>query len=302
MRIRPSHTCAIKPSLPRGQFVTALGPPRSIQASPNKPSSLRLYAPSRYSCICPSALRFAAFHTSPKMNLDVPADDPGKLRVTSRAQYESPSRLSPLSVLPNPLDQFKEWFKAASAPHPDQPGKPIVQDPEAMAISTCSPQGVPSTRFVLLKQADSRGFVFFTNYDSRKSKEIHANPYASIAFYWREVHRQIRVVGKIEKVESSESDEYFASRPVGSRLGAWSSPQSSVVQEDEVANRLADTEKRFDVSAGAEVPRPEFWGGWRIVPQEVEFWQGQPNRLHDRVRYLRKPESDNEWIIERLAP
>jgi len=177
-----------------------------------------------------------------------------------------------------------------------------VHEPEAMALSTCSTNGIPSTRIVLLKQADLRGFVFYTNYNSRKSKELHANPFASIAFYWREVHRQVRVVGRVEQVDPQESDEYFASRPIGSRMGAWASPQSTAVQEGEVAERLAVAEKKFDVSNGAEVPRPEFWGGWRVVPQEIEFWQGQPNRLHDRVRYVRNGESDAEWIIERLAP
>ncbi|CAE6505917.1 unnamed protein product [Rhizoctonia solani] len=235
------------------------------------------------------------------MNLDISADDPEKLRVTSHAQYKSPSRLSPSSVLPNPIDQFKEWFKAASLPHPDQPQKSVVQEPEAMALSTCV-EGIPSTRFVLLKQADPRGFVFYTNYESRKSRELHANPYASIAFYWREVYRQVRVVGKIEKVTASESDEYFASRPVGSRMGAWASPQSSVVQEGELDKRLAEVEKRFEGPDGSNIPRPEFWGGWRIVPHEIEFWQGQPSRLHDRVRYSRKPGEDTEWVIERLGP
>ncbi|CAE6536954.1 unnamed protein product [Rhizoctonia solani] len=236
------------------------------------------------------------------MNLDIPADDSGTLRVTSHAQYKSPSRLSPSSVLPNPIDQFKEWFKAASSPHPDQPQKTVVQEPEAMALSTCSPEGIPSTRFVLLKQADPQGFVFYTNYESRKSGELHANPYASIAFYWREIHRQVRVVGKVEMVDSSESDEYFASRPVGSRMGAWSSPQSGVVQEGELDKRLAETEKRFEGLGSAKVPRPDFWGGWRIVPHEIEFWQGQPNRLHDRVRYLRRSGEDKGWVIERIAP
>ncbi|KAF8717470.1 Pyridoxamine 5'-phosphate oxidase, partial [Rhizoctonia solani] len=235
------------------------------------------------------------------MNLDIPADDSGKLKVTSHAQYKSPSRLSPSSVLPDPIDQFKEWFKAASSPHPDQPQKSVVHEPEAMAISTCSAEGVPSTRFVLLKQADPRGFVFYTNYESRKSNELHANPYASIAFYWREVHRQVRIVGKVEKLDARESDEYYSSRPIGSRMGAWASPQSSVVQDGELDRRLAEVEKRFQGLDGTEVPRPDFWGGWRVVPHEIEFWQGQPSRLHDRVRYLRKP-GEEGWVIERIAP
>lgn len=234
------------------------------------------------------------------MDVVISPEDSDKLRVVSRTQYESPSRLSPSSVLPNPMEQFREWFKATS--NPSDSGLPSVHEPEAMAVSTCSAEGVPSTRFVLLKQADARGFVFYTNYNSRKSQELRANPFASVAFYWREIHRQVRVVGRVEQVDTRESDEYYASRPIGSRMGAWASPQSTVVQEGELAQRLADVEKRFDVSSGAEVPRPEFWGGWRIVPQEVEFWQGQPNRLHDRVRYTRKEGSESEWNIDRLAP
>ncbi|KAB5588869.1 Pyridoxamine 5'-phosphate oxidase [Ceratobasidium theobromae] len=236
------------------------------------------------------------------MNLDISPGDSGRLRVTSHTQFERSAQLSPLSMLPDPIDQFKEWFKAASAPHPDQPQRSVVHEPDTMALSTCSPQGIPSTRFVLLKQTDRRGFVFYTNYNSRKSKEIQSNPYASIAFYWREMYRQVRIVGQVEKADSQESDEYFASRPVGSQLGAWASPQSSVVQEGELRGRINDVEKRFDPTNGGNVPRPEFWGGWRVVPHEIEFWQGQPNRLHDRVRYLKKPDSDTTWIIERLAP
>ncbi|QRW13492.1 pyridoxamine 5'-phosphate oxidase family protein [Ceratobasidium sp. AG-Ba] len=194
----------------------------------------------------------------------MPPSDSTKLRVTSHNQYQSPSRLSPDSVLPDPLDQFREWFKAAAAPAETDPSKSVVREPEAMAVSTCSSDGVPSTRFVLLKQADSKGFVFYTNYTSRKSKELLANPVASIALYWREVHRQVRAVGRVEQVDAQESDEYFASRPLGSRMGAWASPQSNVVQEGEVDNRLAEIEEKF----GNQIPRPEFWGGWRIIPQD----------------------------------
>ncbi|KAG8721766.1 hypothetical protein FRC08_010398 [Ceratobasidium sp. 394] len=236
------------------------------------------------------------------MDVEIPADDSSKLRVTSHHQYQSPSRLSPASVLPDPMAQFREWFKAASAPSETDKSRSVVREPEAMALSTCSPGGVPSTRFVLLKQADSKGFVFYTNYTSRKSRELLANPLASIALYWREMHRQVRVVGRVEQVDAQESDEYFASRPLGSRMGAWASPQSTVVQESEMSSRLAEVEKRFSGADGAEMPRPEFWGGWRIIPREIEFWQGQPSRLHDRVRYLRTTESSEDWTIERLAP
>jgi pyridoxamine-phosphate oxidase len=210
------------------------------------------------------------FHNSfglSSMDVQIPADESGKLRIVSRTQYQSPSKLAPSTVLLDPMAQFKEWFKAASTPSEDDQSKSVVREPEAMAVSTCSANGIPSTRFVLLKQADSKGFVFYTNYTSRKSNELLANPFASIAFYWREVHRQVRVVGRVERVDAHESDEYFASRPVGSRMGAWASPQSTIVQEEEMARRLAEVEKRFNVSDSAELPRPEFWGGWRVVPQ-----------------------------------
>jgi len=158
-------------------------------------------------------------------------------------------------------------------------------------------------RVVLLKQVDERGFVFFTNYESRKSRELLESGHAALAFYWRELHRQVRVVGRIERVAEEESDAYYVTRPVGSRVGAWASPQSSVVGEGDVQQRVHDVEHRFGLDAGKDdVPRPPFWGGWRVVPLEVEFWMGKPSRLHDRVRYLRKDESVTEWNIERLAP
>ncbi|KAG9124098.1 hypothetical protein FRC07_012853 [Ceratobasidium sp. 392] len=231
------------------------------------------------------------------MDLQIPTDDSHKLRVTSHHQYQSPSRLSPASVLPDPLNQFREWFKAASAPSETDQSRSVVHEPEAMAVSTCSPGGIPSTRFVLLKQADSKGFVFYTNYTSRKSKELLANPFASIAFYWREVHRQVRVVGRVEQVDGQESDEYFASRPLGSRMGAWASPQSTVVQDDEVADRLTEVEKRFDGSSGDEVPRPEFWGGWRVIPQPSTA----PPRANDTLR-VPKPRAHRPPNIQLLDP
>lgn len=183
---------------------------------------------------------------------------PDQLKVLPHRQYITPDHLSPLTVAPSPLDQFRTWFKEAV-----EGG--VVQEPEAMSLSTATPSGIPSARVVLFKQLDARGFVFFTNYTSRKSQELHANPHAALVFYWREVHRSVRVLGRVERVSREESEEYYRSRPLGSRLGAWASRQSTVVGEGEVVERLKEVEERF----GAEVPLPEFWGGWRVVPKCV---------------------------------
>ncbi|KAN0139830.1 hypothetical protein V8E53_002492 [Lactarius tabidus] len=226
---------------------------------------------------------------------------PDKLIVLAHQQYDSSENLSPFNVPPNPLDLFRQWFTSVQG---------TVHEPEVMALSTASPEGIPSTRIVLLKQVDSRGFVFYTNYDSRKSREMIANPYASLALYWREVHRQVRVVGQVEKVSKEESEAYFRSRPLGSQISAWASNQSSVIAEDELYRKINDIERRFAVKESdneAEIPLPDHWGGWRVVPSEVEFWIGKPSRLHDRVRYLHLlkegPPSDlPEWKIDRLSP
>ncbi|KAL7419910.1 pyridoxamine-phosphate oxidase [Cryptotrichosporon argae] len=216
----------------------------------------------------------------------------GSVKLVSHNQYSTP-RLLRTSLPAAPLALFKAWFTAALDP---PAGTPAVREPEAMALSTSTASGVPSTRVVLLKTVDDAGFVFFTNYTSRKSAELAANPHASLAFYWKETSRQVRVVGRAEKVSREESEEYFRTRPRGSQIGAWASRQSTSVGEDVVAQRVRELEKRFE---GRDVPLPDHWGGWRIVPFEVEFWCGQPSRLHDRFRYLLK---DGEWVIDRLAP
>ncbi|THH07095.1 hypothetical protein EW145_g3621 [Phellinidium pouzarii] len=211
-----------------------------------------------------------------------------KIRVLSHRQYDASDQLTPFSVLPSPLDQFRKWFTEA---------QDYVNEPEAMSVSTATVAGVPSSRFVLLKQVDRTGFVFFTNYTSRKSREIAENPVAALALYWPEMHRQVRVVGRVEKVSTEESTEYYRSRPLGSRVGTWASPQSSVVEEGEVATRFKQAEEKFGVidrKTELDVPLPDFWGGWRVIPNEVEFWAGKPSRLHDRIRYTRQESSDNQ--------
>ncbi|KAF8523330.1 pyridoxamine 5'-phosphate oxidase [Hysterangium stoloniferum] len=226
--------------------------------------------------------------------------DAATLRITTHNQYITPHTLTPASVVPSPLLQFQEWFTAAMASG--------VREPEAMSLSTCTSAGIPSSRIVSLKQVDAKGFVFYTNYESRKSREMAENPHVALVFHWTEVSRQVRVVGTAERVSREESEAYFKSRAVDSRVGAWASKQSSVVGEGEVAEKVEEARKRFGVEDGtteANVPLPDVWGGWRITPHEVEFWSGRSSRLHDRVRYLRIKESPPNKLkckIERLAP
>lgn len=179
---------------------------------------------------------------------------PDTIKIVAHQQYDAPESLSPSSVDRCPLAQFRAWFTSFQG---------AVHEPEATTLCTSTAAGVPSARVVLLKQVDERGFVIYTNYTSRKSRELAENPRAALAFYWREVHRQVRVVGRVERVSKEESDEYFHSRPLGSQIGAWASKQSTVVGEGELQARVEKMQERF----GENVPYPEFWGGWRIVPQ-----------------------------------
>ena len=198
--------------------------------------------------------------------------------------------LSELEVNLNPFIQFKKWFDQALAAQ--------LPEPNAMTIATATPDGKPSARMVLLKDFDERGFVFFTNYNSHKGQELAENPQGALVFWWAELERQVRILGYVEKVSETESDQYFHSRPANSRLGAWISNQSEVIESREVLERrLQEFKSKYE---NEEIPRPPHWGGLRVIPTEIEFWQGRPSRLHDRLLYSRL---DNDtWKIERLSP
>jgi pyridoxamine 5'-phosphate oxidase len=190
----------------------------------------------------------------------------------------------------DPIRQFEKWFEEAS--------NSDVAEPNAMSLATATPEGRPSVRIVLLRGVDRRGFAFFTNYNSRKGRELDANPQAALVFFWQSLERQVRIEGQVERVDIEESDRYFQSRPLASRLGAWASPQSDVIPGRAVLEeRCLELEARF---ADGEIPRPANWGGYRVVPESIEFWQGGPGRLHDRLRYTKQ--QGEGWLVERLAP
>jgi pyridoxamine 5'-phosphate oxidase len=201
--------------------------------------------------------------------------------------------LAPLheaGAAPDPFRQFRSWFEEVH--------KANLLQPDAMTLATATPDGRPSARVVLLRGFDERGFVFFTNYESRKAGELEGNPRAALAMYWPEFGRQVRIEGRVERVAAEESDAYFQSRPRGSQLSAWASPQSQVVRNREfLEERVGQIATTFQ---DGPVPRPQFWGGYRVIPAVIEFWQGRLNRLHDRLRYLRV--EDGGWRIERLGP
>lgn len=199
------------------------------------------------------------------------------------------ARLDERDVNRDPLAQFAGWFADAQTAE--------LEEPNAMVLATATADGAPSARVVLLKGFDQRGFVFFTDYRSRKGDELDANPRAALVLYWSELERQVRITGAVTRTSAEESETYFRSRPIGSRLGAWVSHQSHPIPSREVLEAgLREAERRF---GGGDVPLPPHWGGYRLNPEIIEFWQGRENRLHDRIRYQRDGDG---WKIERLAP
>ena len=191
---------------------------------------------------------------------------------------------------PDPIEQFRKWFGESLNAN--------LHEPNAMTLATATLAGRPSARVVLLKGFDARGFVFYTNYEGRKGRELEENPRAALVFYWGELERQVRIEGSVSRVPEEESDAYYASRPRGSRLEAWASEQSRGVEGRAVLERrLRELEDRYE---GGEIPRPPFWGGYRVEPGEIEFWQGRENRLHDRLLYRRS--EGGGWRVERLQP
>ena len=193
-------------------------------------------------------------------------------------------------IAADPITQFTRWWEEAIASH--------IDEVNAMTLATVTPEGLPAARIVLLKGYDEHGFVFFTNYKSRKGMELEANPHAALVFFWKELERQVRIEGTVSKTSTAESDDYFESRPAGSRIGAWASPQSRVVaNRTEIETKYSKYEQQFGYE---NIPRPENWGGYIVKPSVIEFWQGRGSRLHDRLRYTAS--GAHKWKRERLAP
>ena len=205
-----------------------------------------------------------------------------------RKDYRQQS-LSESEVETKPIEQFEKWW--------DEAVKSQAEEVNAMTLATCNNKGYPSARIVLLKGFSEKGFIFFTNYESRKGRELKENPYASLLFFWKELERQVRIEGPVVKADEEKSNEYFESRPPLSKIGAWSSPQSSVIKSrDDLEENVLKYQREFN---NETIPRPPHWGGYVVKPTVIEFWQGRPNRLHDRLQYTL---SNDKWIVERLAP
>lgn len=210
-------------------------------------------------------------------------------KITSLRREWSSRKLDESNVNKNPVGQFSEWMQEAIDAE--------LLDPNAMTLATADKNGVPSARIVLLKSIDKKGLIFFTNYESSKGKDLLENPKASVVFFWKELERQVRVAGTVEKISKKESEKYFKSRPYESQISAWASNQSSEVRSRNVLEeKFAQFKKKYPEK---KVPLPDFWGGFRIIPERFEFWQGRPNRLHDRITYLKEKD---KWEIVRLAP
>ncbi|MCB0210879.1 MAG: pyridoxamine 5'-phosphate oxidase [Anaerolineae bacterium] len=206
-----------------------------------------------------------------------------------RIEYERP-KLQRSMLKADPLEQFKLWLDEAIAAN--------IIEPHAMTLATATASGIPSARTVLLRGYDANGFVFYTNYDSQKGKELAENPYAALTFYWATLHRQVRISGSVSRISAIESNHYFQSRPKSSQIGAWASKQSQVLRSRaELEDEFQEFETEFQ---DKDVPRPPYWGGFIVSPDMLEFWQGRPSRLHDRFRY--KLQGDGNWLIERLSP
>lgn len=214
--------------------------------------------------------------------------DPAVTIADIRTDYRR-AALTEADVHADPIVQFRTWF--------DEAINAAVQEPNAMCLATATPDAYPSARMVLLKGVDERGFVFYTDYRSRKGQELADNPHASLCFFWPELERQMRISGAVQRVSRAEAEAYFASRPLPSRIGAWTSHQSSVLpSRDALERELAANQARF---AAGDVPLPEHWGGYRVVPEEIEFWQGRASRLHDRIQFIRQ---QGAWNRRRLSP
>jgi len=213
-----------------------------------------------------------------------------KILLQSIGKAYDGSKLSRKRVAAAPILLFSEWFQQMLKESPDRAN--------IMSLATVSPEGKPSSRLVLLKYFDEQGFIFYSNYRSRKALEMKANSKACLNFFWDTSLRQVRIEGVVEKISSQESDAYFQKRARGSQLGAWASPQSQIIQDRKsLEEKVAEITEKYK---GRDVPRPPFWGGYRLIPDEIEFWQGRLDRLHDRFRYTKK--TDGNWSIDRLAP
>ena len=212
------------------------------------------------------------------------------ISVANLRQDYTKDGLREIDLETDPFKQFKTWF--------DQALKAQIPEPNAMTLATSTIEGKPSARMVLLKDFSDRGFVFYTNYHSHKGQELATNPQAALVFWWAQLERQVRIEGKVCQISPQESDEYFHGRPINSQLGAWVSNQSQIVNSREVLEQRQ--EELIVQYEGQIIPRPPHWGGFRVVPTEIEFWQGRPSRLHDRLLY--RLQEDNKWLIERLSP